>query len=511
MANTYYNDRVYMERTLVKHSGIWKEKSKFFLYRVVTYFSFLLIPTLIPKSLNMDLASQSVFLSLYILFMVSQWFLLGKEIDHRLKIYFRVNSSIDRVVYRFILGMTFFILIFNGVSLMSHKWIYNSFWVIWVSLGIFYSWPTRGKIIQESVSSNFGEFRYLDSFEKTLIGLILLMFVVSVPGFPKLETRDGLMMFFDPKSNISQQYWNFMTVMYYPFMKYPSLLKIAWSMHFYIVGFGIFLLTFYGFLRFFVSRRLSLLGVFALVSSWSVTKILVDEYGFSLLTGYSLLWIWSLLWVTKSNTYRSGLFLGLVNYLGVLLNQSNFLLIFIQIAFVHFYFLKEKTFWYKRQLIKYTLLGVVLCVVLFVLNLEKFENYVPLGMDYFNNILGHIDRKALYALSIPGVLIIILASVSGNNKILKEVSLPMGRIKQISLLYLVLLVYSFIFDSHLLGGFSTLWILSFLSLIPIEVIFQSMSRTRSSRNMIYLIYILICLLDSHFEGRVKIILKFFEL
>jgi hypothetical protein len=40
----------------------------------------------------------------YIMFMGGQWYLLGKEIDHRLKIYFRANSSIDRVLYRLIIG-----------------------------------------------------------------------------------------------------------------------------------------------------------------------------------------------------------------------------------------------------------------------------------------------------------------------------------------------------------------------------------------------------------------------
>jgi hypothetical protein len=54
-----------------------------------------------------------------------------------------------------------------------------------------------------------------------------------------------------------------------------------------------------------------------------------------------------------------------------------------------------------------------------------------------------------------------------------------------------------------------MWILALLSLIPIEILFQTLSKLRSSRNMIYLIYILICLLDSHFEGRLKIFLKMF--
>jgi hypothetical protein len=500
-----------MGLTLANSSGILVKKSKFFLYRAVTYFSFLLLPTIIPKSLELNMSLKSALMSLYILFMVSQWFFLGKEIDHRFKIYFRVNSSVDRVVYRVILGMTFFILIFNCLSLLSYKWIYNSFWVIWVVLGLFYSWPTRGKIIQESVSSNFREFRYLDSFEKTLIGLILLMFVVSIPGLPDLVTKDGLMLFFDPTEKLSNQYWNFITVTYFPFMKYPELFKLAWSLHFYIIGLGIFQLIFYAFLRFFVSRRLSLLGVFAVISSWSVTKILVQDFGFALLTGYSLLWIWSLLWVTKSNTYRSGLFLGLVNYLGMLLNQSYILLIFIQILLIYFYFLKEKTFWYKKQLIKYALLGIGLCISLFILNLEKFESFTPVRLKYFADVLTHIDRKAIFALCFPGALVILFSIVTSGKKNFKEATLPMGRIKQILVLYLILFIYAVLFDHHLVNGFSVLWMLAFLSLIPIEIIFQGMSRTRSSRNMIYLIYILICLLDSHFEGRVKIFLKLFEI
>jgi hypothetical protein len=499
-----------MDKSLVNDSGILIRKSKFFIYRAVIYFSFLLVPTLIPKLLDLSMVAKCAMMTLYIFFMVSQWFLLGKEVDHRLKIYFRVNSSVDRVIYRVILGMTFFILIFNCFSMFSYKWIYNSFWMIWVVLGLFYSWPTRGKIIQESVSSNFREFRYLDSFEKTLIGLIGLMFVVTIPRLPDLFTKDGLMLFFDPTDKLSSQYWNFIMVTYFPFMKYPSLLKIAWSLHFYIIGLGIFQIIFYAFLRFFVSRRLSLLGVFALISSWSVTKILVQEFGFALLTGYSLLWIWSLLWVTKSNTYRSGLFLGLVNYLGMLINQSYFLLIIIQILLIYFYFLKEKTSWYKRQLIKYSLFGMGLCFVLFMLNLEKFETFIPVRLNYLSDVLTHIDRKAIFALCFPGALVILISILTGGKKVFKEVSLPMGRIKQILVLYFILLVYGVMFDQHIVNGFSVLWMLAFLSLIPIEIIFQGMSRTRSSRNMIYLIYILICLLDSHFEGRVKIFLQFFE-
>ena len=187
-----------MKNSLFYSSSIIWVKSKFFLYRILIYFSFLLIPVWIQKSLHLNQATQCLSAFLYIVFMIGQWFMLGKEIDHRLKIYFRVNSSFDRIVYRLFLGMIFFILYFNALSLLAPKWIYNIFWVTWVVLGLFYSWPTRGKIIKESVASNFGEFRFLDRFEKTLFFLIVLLFIVSMPEIPSLINTKSLQAYFDP-------------------------------------------------------------------------------------------------------------------------------------------------------------------------------------------------------------------------------------------------------------------------------------------------------------------------
>jgi hypothetical protein len=218
-----------MENTLAPRSGIIYLKSKFFIIRVLTYFSFLLLPIWIPKTLQISSAAQALATTLFILFICSQWFFLGKEIDHRLKIYFRVNSSMDRLVYRLFLGMFFFIIYFNILSLFPGKWIYNLFWTTWVILGLFYSWPTRGKIIKESVTSNFTEFRYLDSFEKTLVFLILILFGFSIPDLPVITNHEALKLFFDPNERISEFFWNFLNVNYYPFFKYPNLYKMALS------------------------------------------------------------------------------------------------------------------------------------------------------------------------------------------------------------------------------------------------------------------------------------------
>ena len=300
-----------MENTLVNGSNIFKLKWKFFTYRIVSYFSFLLIPVYIQKGMHIPAWLMAIMMTLYILFIVSQWFLLGKEIDHRLKIYFRVNSSIDRVVYRLLLGMFFFVMLFNLINLMDSKWIYNSYWIVWAVLGLFYSWPTRGKIIQESVSTNFGEFKFLDNFEKTLVGMILIIFIFSMPDLPPLVNMEMLKLYYDPFDKMGNPVWNFLLINYYPFHSYPELFRMGWSLHFYLVGVGMFLLVLYAFLRFFVSRRLSLLGVFAFVTSWSFSKTLYNNIEFTMLTTYSLIWVWSMLWVTKSSTYRAGLFVGL--------------------------------------------------------------------------------------------------------------------------------------------------------------------------------------------------------
>jgi hypothetical protein len=78
-----------MENTLAKDSNTIWEKSKFFLNRVVIYFSFLLLPVWIQKMVEINIFIQWLLMLSYLMFMAGQWYLLGKEIDHRLKIYFR--------------------------------------------------------------------------------------------------------------------------------------------------------------------------------------------------------------------------------------------------------------------------------------------------------------------------------------------------------------------------------------------------------------------------------------
>ncbi len=500
-----------MKSFVHQNPGILVLKSKFFLIRLITYFSFLLIPILIPKSLHLNQGLQALMIIFYILFIIGQWFFLGKEIDHRIEVYFRINSSMDRVVYRLFLGKFFFILYFNLISFFSHKWIYNIFWITWVLLGFFYSWPTRGKIIRESVSTNFSEFKYLDRFEKTLVGLIFILFVVSVPELPKINFEEALKFFFDESGQTHTHLWHFLRINYYPFYRYPDLFKLAWSMHFYFVDIGFFLLVLYTFFRFFVSRRLSLLGVFSLLSSWSFSKILAFDYGASYQATYSLLWVWTFMWVIKSSSYRTGLFLGLMNYYGSIINQSWSFLFFIQIVLIYFFFLGESTTWFRRQVLKYSLLGGGLCLFVILTHPNIFSGPNALNYNYLKSLGDIFNQKAFFILALFGIFIFILKYLIPGQKYFEAFKVDSERLKQLIAALAVLFIYGLIFDANLVKNFLPIWVIVLLSLISLEFIFQKMNRRRSHRNMIYLIYMLICLLDSHFEGRVKIFLKIFEL
>jgi cellulose synthase/poly-beta-1,6-N-acetylglucosamine synthase-like glycosyltransferase len=82
---------------------------------------------------------------------------------------------------------------------------------------------------------------------------------------------------------------------------------------------------------------------------------------------------------------------------------------------------------------------------------------------------------------------------------------------QLSVAWPALMLFGYFFDRSLMQAFSLMWPLVLLSVIVLEALFQKINRMRSQRNMIYLIYIIICLLDSHIEGRMKICAKFFDL
>ena len=499
----------------MEKSRIFKLKSKFFIYRAITYFSFLLIPVWITKLEHSGTAIQVLMILFYILFMGGQWFLLGKEIDYRFKIYFRVNSSIDRVIYRILLGKLVILLYFICLSFLPNSILKHFFWGTWAILGIFYSWPTRGKIIKETITSNLAEFRFLDSLEKTVIILCILLLLISVPEFPSLLNVEALKLVFDPHEKISHLFWSFMRINYFPFYKYPLIYKMAWNLHFYCIGMGLLTLIFYAFLRYFFSRRVAVLGIFALLSSWSYPKLLALNLHWAITSTFFITWLWAILWATKSQTCRCGLFLGLLSFWGTLINPSYIFLMPVKVLLLYFLFFQDQTRWFKNQVLKFMSFGIILAIAVFISNIESMRWVEGVNaITFFSQILKAIDRKAFFVLSILGGIFITLKLLSGLLK--KEyVLIQSWRIDEIKLREMatsisIVLFLSFFVDRFLMYGFSVLWLTCFFSLVPVEWIFQSLTKLRSKRNLIYGIYILVCLLDSHIEGRVKILLRIFR-
>jgi hypothetical protein len=496
--------------TLVKRSPIWKEKSKMFFSRILIYFSFILIPIWIQKTLQLSMGFQLIMMSLYVLFLVGQWFLLGKEVDHAFRIYFKVQSSVDRILYRLLLGMILLVLYFNFVSYFPYKWIYNTFWVTWVIMGLFYSWPTRGKIIQESVSTNLFEFRYLDSFEKTLFALTILFFISSFPRPSTLESFASLRLLFDPTEIVSDQLWRFLTVSYFPFKRYPDLMKLAISMHFYLVGGGTLLLTLYAIMRYFVSRRLSLLGTFLLVSTWSFPKILANAPGAAIQTTYFFTLGWTILWITKSSTYRTGLFLGLISYWGALLGWYYYLASILQMLLLFFLFWSTQGRWYRMKVARYASLGIILGLITFLANYTPDDHLGIWGAAVTDEFIQLFERKAFFSLSFAGVVIVPLLLWRSGDARIKSFQFDRMKFYQLASVITIMLLTGITLSDSVLRGFALLLPVILLSVIPLEFIFQSIAYLRSTRNMIYLIYILIAVLDSHLEGRIKILISLFE-
>jgi hypothetical protein len=443
--------------------------------------------------------------------MAGQWYLLGKEIDHRLKIYFRANSTIDRVLYRVIIGSAAMMLIFNVMSFIPSSIIRHFFWGLFVLLGLFYSWPTRGKIIEESVSTQFTEYRYLDAFEKTVLFLSIAMFLVSMPSFPFLSNLETFKLVIDPDEKINGQLWSHLQMIFFPFRRFPHLVNLGWSMYLYFVSFIFYMMAFYGILRFFISRRLSMLGIFALVSTWSFSLFLKRDLFACSSTTFSVLWIWGILWCIKSATYRSGLMYGLLCYLGVVLNYNHFFLFPIGLALLYFFFLEDHTDWYRGQFVKYTFLGLFLIVLTLLthVDLTFFED----GMTFHQMnswVSTLLKRKSFYALSIIGLISLAMLIMRPKYKMFSTFIIDVKRLREFVLLVVILIVLGLTVEKNLVLSFGLLWFVVFLCILPLEWIFQTISRLRSRRNFIYMIYVLVCLLDSHFEGRVRIVFDFYQ-
>ena len=307
------------------------------------------------------------------------------------------------------------------------------------------------------------------------------------------------------------QLWNYLHMNFFPFKRFPHLVNLGWSMHFYFISMSMYLIAFYGILRFFISRRLSILGLFALVSTWSFSLFLKKDPYIGATTCFPVIWVWSILWCVKSSTYRSGLMYGLLCYVGVILNYNFVFLFPVGLGLLYFNFLKENTDWYRAQFVKYSMLGMFLILLTMIthIDIRFFENaYSLTQLNAYVSAL--LRRKAFYALSFLGLISLLIMIFKPQRKTLTVLNLDVKRLREFAILVVTLVALSLLVDKDYAQGFGLLWFVAFLCILPLEWIFQSISRLRSRRNFIYMIYVLLCLLDSHFEGRVRMMYNFYQ-
>jgi len=495
-------------KSIITPETLWISKGKFFSYRLISYFALLLFPTLIPQITNLHPLWHYLLVILYMVFLFSQFYLLTKEIDYRFKIFVKTSSSLDRTIYRLVAGQIMMILYFSFCGFfIPINWRENFFWFTWIMLGLYYSWPTRGKIIKESISSDFTEYKFLDGFEKTALFLILFTVLVSIPSFPKFDSIEVLRLYLDPKESIHNLYWNFLGTICLPFAKFPSLNLLGHIIYLYIVFSLFFLLSLYSLTRSLLNRRLALLTVYALVSSWSYSKILQLDFLEMITCSLGIIWLWFFSWSIRANNYRAGLYLGMLNILLTLFHPSFLYLFFFQFILIYFYVKNGSTPWFKSQFIRYTLFGGLISTVLFFTHYEQhfIKFFFSQFLDRVLLIIPLIQSKSIYALSLAGIFIIFYSTLSKKFTFIKQFK-DQQKIKDYQFGLISLVIMAIFFVPSIISSLFFLLILSFLAMVPLDAIFINLQNTVSTRNIIYLSYILFCLLDSNLEGRIKILL-----
>ncbi|MCB9094627.1 MAG: hypothetical protein H6621_06110 [Halobacteriovoraceae bacterium] len=483
------------------------KKVAYFLKKLSIFLLFLSLPVVQSHQHNLSFELSLVFFLAYFVFICWQSYLLSREIEHRLRIYPRANSSMDRILARILMGSSLIMVYCSFLSVFSGKVADVLYWSVWLMWLIWLSWPTKKKIIESRISNEFSEFKFLDGFEKTTLFLGLLTFVVSLPHIPQFNSFDAARLYIDPDEYLHSNIWDFIYYIYFFAGKQSKETVLQIFFHFYFYFFSISMLSLYSLFRYFFSRRVSILGIYAFISTWSFSLIL--EHGFNeiFLTNLGIVWLWLTIWAIRSSSYRSGLLIGIANYWFCTVNPQMIYLYFIQLALVFYFMKNEKTKWFMRQFFKYNLLGMILS--LFVVLSHSQAALLWFNGDILavlNGIGVILSRKSFYYIAPIGLLYLFVSRFNFKNLKGKE----SHHYRFCLTLILILVTWGVFFDRYIVQSFGAISLLVFFALLPLEELFDRLNALRSKKNLIYLVYIMICLLDSHFEGRVKIFLENFK-
>ena len=179
---------------------------------------------------------------------------------------------------------------------------------------------------------------------------------------------------------------------------------------------------------------------------------------------------------------------------------------------LYFLFFQDQTIWFRNQLLKYMLPGVALSIFAFVSNLESLQWVEGITTkEFLGQIVKAVNQKAFFVLSVIGAIFVFLKFFNEFSKkgrfLIQNWRIDMVKLRELATCFSIAVFLSFFIDNFLIYGFGVLWPICLLSLVPVEWIFQSLMRIRSKRNLIYGVYILVCLLDSRIEERAKILFR----
>ena len=177
-------------------------------------------------------------------FLGFNFYLIGVYLDHLFKIYYHLNSSLDRIIYRTVFGASLISITVYILNIFeSSIQVTSNFFIGLFGLNFIFSvYPTSSRVVYSSLRGNLGEIKHLDKVEKTILVLFLIYFFVSTPDLDYLNLKNTAFLIHGDILNQS----------------FPSLVsifnkikigKVATGYFYFFLG-GLFYLLTYSFFRF---------------------------------------------------------------------------------------------------------------------------------------------------------------------------------------------------------------------------------------------------------------------
>jgi hypothetical protein len=195
-------------------------------------------------------------------------------------------------------------------------------------------------------------------------------------------------------------------------------------------------------------------------------------------------------------------------FIGSLFSIHDQIFALLMVVIVVFAIWKIRTRWFCYKFIRYTFLGIFLSLVAHLMRgsfeIESFK----LSFDLLLSAWTNIEKKGFFVIAFIGIAIFIFNLF--NQLVMKRIENSAERVKYYYLLVLVSIfaILAMIYPFNMAKGLTLLWLLTFFSIYPIEKLFGVMSKYRSKRNLVYLCYIILAILDSRLESRIKSLISF---